>query len=91
MITSAASSSPTRRRVRVTARAAPACRLHARGLVVLLAATACLAPSAPVRAQHPAPPGASAQGAATTRAADDTSIRPFHITVPEEALVDFWR
>ena len=58
---------------------------------MLLAATACLAPSAPVRAQHPAPPGASAHGAATTRAADDASIRPFHITVPDEALVDLRR
>src|SRR5262245_9040371 len=45
----------------------------------------------PVRAQHPAPPGASAQGAAQTRAADDASIRPFHIHVPEEALVDLRR
>ena len=60
---------------------------HARCLVVLLAAIACLAPTAPVRAQHPAPHGASAQGAAQTRAADDASIRPFHIHVPEEALV----
>ena len=91
MITSTVSSSPTRRRVRVTAGAAQACRLHVRCLVVLLAATACLAPSAPVRAQHPAPPGASAPGAATTRAADDASMRPFHITVPDEALVDLRR
>ena len=60
MIMSAVLSFPTRRRVRATAATAQACRLHARCLVVLLAATACLAPSAPVRAQHPAPPGASA-------------------------------
>jgi hypothetical protein len=91
MITSAVSSSPARRCVRATTGAAPAIRLHARCLVVLLAAIACLAPTAPVRAQHPAPPGASAQGAAQTRAADDASIRPFHIHVPEEALVDLRR
>src|SRR6266702_6524730 len=77
--------------VLATAGAAQACRLHARCLVVLLVATACLALSAPVRAQHPAQPGASAQGAATTRAADDASMRPFHITVPDEALVDLRR
>src|SRR6266851_2564434 len=71
---------------------APAFRLHARCLVVLYAAIACLAPWAPVRAQHPAQqPGALAPGAATTHAADDTSIRPFHITVPDEALVDLRR
>ena len=80
-----------RPRVRVTAGAAQACRLPARCLVVLVAAIACLALSAPVRAQHPAPPGASAHGAATTRAADDASVRPFHITVPDEALVDLRR
>ena len=57
----------------------------ARCLVVLLAATACLAPSAPVRAQHPTPPGASAQGAATTRAADNASIRPFPFPFPAGA------
>ena len=78
-------------RLRATPGAAQAFCLHARCLVVLLAATACLALSAPVRAQHPAPPGASAHGAATTRAADDASIRPFHIHVPDEALVDLRR
>ena len=62
--------------------AAHAFCLHARCLVVFFAATVCLAPSAPVLAQHPAPHGASAQGAATTRAADDASMRPFHINVP---------
>jgi pimeloyl-ACP methyl ester carboxylesterase len=71
--------------------AAPAFRLHARCLVVLFAATACLAPSAPVRAQHPAQPGSSAQGVAQTRAADDASLRPFPINVPDEALVDLHR
>jgi Epoxide hydrolase N terminus len=71
--------------------AAHAFRLHARCLVVLFAATACLAPAAPVRAQHPAQHGASAQGAAKTHAADDASMRPFHINVPEEALVDLRR
>src|SRR5262245_26984577 len=65
--------------------------LHSGFLVVLLAATACLAPSASVRAQHSAQPGSSAQGAANTRAAEDASIRPFHIHVPEEALVDLRR
>jgi len=78
-------------RLRATAGAAQACRLHARCLVVLVAATACLALSAPVRAQHPASPGASTQGAATIRAADDASLRPFHLTVPDEALVDLRR
>jgi pimeloyl-ACP methyl ester carboxylesterase len=71
--------------------AAHAFRLHARFLVVFFAATACLALSATVLAQHPAPHGSSAQGAAKTRAADDESIRPFHISVPEEALVDLRR
>jgi pimeloyl-ACP methyl ester carboxylesterase len=80
-----------RPRVRATAGAAHAFRLHARCLVVLFAATACLAPLAPVRAQHPVQPGASAQGAAQTRAADDASIRPFHLTMPDEALVDLRR
>ena len=91
MITSAVSSSPARRRVRATTGAAPAIRLHAPCLGVLLAAIACLVPTAPVRAQHPALPGVSAHGAAQTRAADDASIRPFHIHVPEEALVDLRR
>jgi hypothetical protein len=77
--------------VRATAGAAPAFRLHARCLVVLLAVTAWLAPAAPVRAQHPAQQGASAQGAAQPRAADDASMRPFHINVPDEALVDLRR
>ena len=75
-----------------TSGAAHAFCLQARCLVVFFAATVCLAPSAPVLAQHPAPHGASAQGAAKTHAADDASIRPFHINVPEEALVDLrWR
>ena len=77
--------------VLATAGTAHAFRLHARCLGVLFAVTACLALSAPVRAQHPAPHGLSAQGVATTRAADDASIRPFHITVPDEALVDLRR
>jgi pimeloyl-ACP methyl ester carboxylesterase len=77
--------------VRATAGAAPAFRLHARCLVVLLAATAWLAPAAPVRAQHPAQQGASGQGAAQPRAADDASIRPFHINGLDEALVDLRR
>src|SRR5438105_4043580 len=80
-----------RPRVRATTGAAQAFRLHARCLVMLLAATAWLAPAAPVRAQHPAPPGASAPGAAATRAAAAASLRPFHITVPDEALVDLRR
>ena len=80
-----------RPRVRATAGAAQACRLHARCLVVLVAATAWLALSAPVRAQPAAPPGTSTQGAATMCAADDASLRPFHITVPDEALVDLRR
>ena len=71
--------------------AAHAFCLQARFLVVFFVATVCLAPSAPVLAQHPAQHGASAQGAAKTRAADDASIRPFRINVPEEALVDLRR
>jgi hypothetical protein len=49
-----------RPRFRATAGAAPAFRQHARCLVVLLAATACLAPAAPVlarRADRSAPRG----------------------------------
>jgi pimeloyl-ACP methyl ester carboxylesterase len=74
-----------------TSGAAHAFRLHLRFLVVLFAATACLATSATVLAQHPAQHGSSAQGAAKTGAADDEAIRPFHINVPEEALVDLRR
>src|SRR5262245_458499 len=76
---------------RATAGAAHAFRLQARFLAVLFAATACLAPSAPVLAQYPAQHGASAQGAAQMRPADDASMRPFLVNVPEEALVDLRR
>jgi pimeloyl-ACP methyl ester carboxylesterase len=62
-----------------------------RSLVALCAATVALTPNLPALAQQPAPSVAPAPGASVARAADDTTIRPFRVDVPEEALVDLRR
>jgi pimeloyl-ACP methyl ester carboxylesterase len=75
MIMSAASLAPTRRSFLATSAAAGAF-----GLLLLLAA--------PSYAQTVAAAGAQASSSA---AAEDTSVRPFHVNVPEEQLVDLRR
>jgi hypothetical protein len=77
MLMSAVSSSPTWRNVLVTVAAAGAC-----GLVLL---------AAPSDAQTVPSAGAQASVSGLGAAVEDTALRPFHIDVPEEALVDLRR
>jgi Epoxide hydrolase N terminus len=77
MMMSAVSSSPTWRNVLVTVAAAGAF-----GLVLL---------AAPSGAQTVPSAGAQASVSGLGAAVEDTAVRPFHIDVPEEALVDLRR
>jgi pimeloyl-ACP methyl ester carboxylesterase len=77
MLMSAVSSSPTWRNVLVTLAAAGAF-----GLVLL---------AAPSDAQTVPSAGAQASVSGPGAAVEDTAVRPFHIDVPEEALIDLRR
>jgi hypothetical protein len=93
MIMSAVSSAPTRRSFLTTSAAAGAFGLL---FVVLFAAMVSLAPPATVLAQQLTRTGAQSQGASGEKendmnTAEANAIRPFRISVPEEALVDLRR
>jgi pimeloyl-ACP methyl ester carboxylesterase len=65
--------------------------LFSRLLVMLLTTTMSLTSSTAVLAQQPAPTGAQSQGATRASTTEDTSIRPFRVRVPQEALDDLRR
>jgi pimeloyl-ACP methyl ester carboxylesterase len=65
--------------------------LLSRFIVVLLATATSLASSVSVLAQQPARAGSQAAKAAQALAGEDTSIRPFRVQFPKEALIDLRR
>jgi pimeloyl-ACP methyl ester carboxylesterase len=62
-----------------------------RFLLVLLAPVMSLTPLAAVLAQQPAQADTQIAGAARARPDEDGTVRPFRVSVPEEALVDLRR